>query len=211
MAYRVLRRGRVLKVQLNRPSIAALGPMPGTPVAARAESERGVADWAVETFSPSSEGAMLSCSLNGNSLSHEHVCDPLAGEACPISRGEQRTMPPHCGSSSSVNSAMSRRGCGSTTFPFTETVWLHVALALRLAPQQSRIVELLLQGKRDKQIATELGLTIPTVRTYLARTFQRVGVADRVELILRVFAVAEQLRREGCTCPDCPRSRCHQS
>jgi len=62
------------------------------------------------------------------------------------------------------------------------------ARALDLPPQQARIVSLILQGKRDKQIAAAMGLQRPTVRTHLARIFSRLGVADRMELVLRVFA-----------------------
>lgn len=77
-------------------------------------------------------------------------------------------------------------------------VWDEVVGALSLSPQQARIVELLLCGKRDKQIATALGLTVPTVRTYLARIFVRAGVQDRVELILRVFAIVLDRHTSGC-------------
>lgn len=74
--------------------------------------------------------------------------------------------------------------------PIGDAGWARASAMLKLPPQQSRIVELLLRGKRDKQIAHELGLTLPTVRTYLARIFVRVGVTDRVELILHVVELA---------------------
>lgn len=66
--------------------------------------------------------------------------------------------------------------------------WAHVVRELGFPPQQARIVELMLDCKKDKQIATEMGLGVPTVRTYLTRLFERTGSADRVELLLRVFA-----------------------
>jgi len=72
--------------------------------------------------------------------------------------------------------------------------WTGVVADLALSPQQARIVGLILRGMRDKQIAAELGLSVPTVRTYLSRVFVRVGVQDRVELILRVFTVAQERR-----------------
>jgi len=62
---------------------------------------------------------------------------------------------------------------------------------LALSPQQIRIVELLLRNKQDKEIAAELGLSFPTVRTYLRRIFDRVGVEDRTGLVLHVFALAQ--------------------
>lgn len=63
---------------------------------------------------------------------------------------------------------------------------------LALSPRQALIVDLLLRGMRDKQIAAELGSRVPTVRTHMARMFQRLGVADRVELILLIVAAARE-------------------
>ncbi len=71
--------------------------------------------------------------------------------------------------------------------PLTAEEWRHVVHALTLTPQQARIVELLLRGCRDKQIAEAMGLRVPTVRTHLRSVFRGVGVADRMELVLRVF------------------------
>ena len=75
------------------------------------------------------------------------------------------------------------------TMPLTEVEWDRVVRVLRVSGQQAKIVRLILQGKRDKQIAAELGLGVPTVRTHLTRIFSRIPVADRVELILRVFMI----------------------
>lgn len=72
-------------------------------------------------------------------------------------------------------------------------LWQCVVETLALSPQQARIVELVLRGNRDKQIAATMELSVPTVRTHFARIFDRLGVADRVELILCVFATAHAL------------------
>lgn len=77
-------------------------------------------------------------------------------------------------------------------FPFDATTWKRVVELLGLSPQQARIVERLLCGMCDKQIALDLGLSVPTVRTYLGRIFDRLGVDDRVQLILRIFAEARK-------------------
>jgi len=66
--------------------------------------------------------------------------------------------------------------------------WEALVDSLRLSPQQTRIVKLILQGKADKQIAREMGLRVPTVRAHLTRVFHRLGVTDRVGLVVRVFA-----------------------
>lgn len=69
---------------------------------------------------------------------------------------------------------------------------------LELSPQQRRIVQLLICGYCDKQIAGELGLSIDTVRTYLKRINSRLGVHGRVELVVRVFATALELTSRRC-------------
>lgn len=65
--------------------------------------------------------------------------------------------------------------------------WAQVRQALGLSPRQAEIVGHLLLGESDKQIAKELRISIPTVRTHLGRLFQKFDLNDRVELILHIF------------------------
>ena len=74
----------------------------------------------------------------------------------------------------------------------TEGEWQDVIRVLHLTPQQTGIVRLILQDKKDKEIAAEMRLNFWTVRTHLSRIFTRLGVDDRVGLVLRVFAVARE-------------------
>ncbi len=74
---------------------------------------------------------------------------------------------------------------------------------LGFPPQQARIVELILEGRKDKQIAAAMGLRVSTVRTHLSRLFDRTDSADRVELLLRVFACVYK----PCGEKRCPRKR----
>lgn len=74
--------------------------------------------------------------------------------------------------------------------PLDGSAWDAVVRELELAPQQERIVRLIMQSKGDKQIARELGLAFPTVRTYLNRVFDRAGVEDRMQLVHRIYAIA---------------------
>lgn len=76
--------------------------------------------------------------------------------------------------------------------------WHDVQQRLALAPQQSRIVELILYGKADKDIAEELGLSVPTIRTHLRRVYARLGTGDKLTLVLRVFETAQACLRESC-------------
>jgi len=77
--------------------------------------------------------------------------------------------------------------------PMDAAIWQEVANQLALPPQQIRIVELILRGQQDKEIASGLGLSFATVRTYLKRIFDRLEVSDRVGLVLRIFAMAQEL------------------
>jgi DNA-binding NarL/FixJ family response regulator len=76
-------------------------------------------------------------------------------------------------------------------FPMNKATWRAVQTKLALSPQQTRIVELILQGRQDKHIAEALNLTVPTVRTYLTRIFVRTDTPDRLALVLHVFALAQ--------------------
>ncbi|HEX2837341.1 MAG TPA: helix-turn-helix transcriptional regulator [Phycisphaerales bacterium] len=78
--------------------------------------------------------------------------------------------------------------------PLDAQTWDAVVVQLGLAPQQERVVRLIVCGARDKRIASELGLKLPTVRTYLDRIYRRVGVRDRLELVVKVFTTAHALR-----------------
>jgi len=63
-------------------------------------------------------------------------------------------------------------------------------------------MELMLEGKSDKQIAAEMKLRFSTVRTYVSRLFARMGASDRTDMLVRVFA---HFRRE-CRAQGCPRN-----
>ena len=78
--------------------------------------------------------------------------------------------------------------------PLPPEKWNQLGQALRLSPQQKRIVELILRNRCDKQIAADMGLGHSTLRTYITRIFHRTGVSDRVELILLVFALSHDIR-----------------
>ena len=60
-------------------------------------------------------------------------------------------------------------------------------------------MRLIMLAQGDKQIARELGLAAPTVRTYLGRVFERASVEDRMQLVHRVYAIAiDAWAREHC-------------
>jgi DNA-binding NarL/FixJ family response regulator len=86
---------------------------------------------------------------------------------------------------SQFSRSTARRPC----FSVSQLDYLQVTL--RLSPKQKEIITLLLEAKSDKQIAESMRLALPTVRTHLSRLFTRTGAADRVELVLHIFATLE--------------------
>ena len=53
-----------------------------------------------------------------------------------------------------------------------------------LAPRERHVTGLLAQGLSNKEIAWSLGITEGTVKVYLSKLFDKVGVSDRFELAL---------------------------
>ena len=53
-----------------------------------------------------------------------------------------------------------------------------------LSRRQSEILALLVQGLKNKEIATQLGISEGTVKCYLTKLFEKVGAKDRFELAL---------------------------
>jgi DNA-binding NarL/FixJ family response regulator len=66
----------------------------------------------------------------------------------------------------------------------------------RLTPREESVVKLVVQGMVNREIADELRLSEHTVKNYLFRIFDKLGVSNRVELAL--YAVAKlQLQAES--------------
>ncbi len=77
--------------------------------------------------------------------------------------------------------------------PLNDRHWRAIFKTLQLSPQQARIVELILKSAGNRQIANALGISEPTVKTYLQRVFARAGVRDRMELAMRVLAISHEV------------------
>jgi DNA-binding NarL/FixJ family response regulator len=54
----------------------------------------------------------------------------------------------------------------------------------RLSPKELAIVTCITQGKRNKEIAYQLGTTEQVIKNYLRKVYDKLGVSDRLELAL---------------------------
>jgi DNA-binding NarL/FixJ family response regulator len=74
-------------------------------------------------------------------------------------------------------------------------LWVEKALMARLlstkrivfSARERQLATLLAQGRKNKEIAYLLGLSEGTVKVYLSRLFDKVGVSDRFDLALYVI------------------------
>jgi len=54
----------------------------------------------------------------------------------------------------------------------------------RLSPKQTEIITCITQGMRNKEIAFQLGTSEQVIKNYLCKIYDKLGVADRLELAL---------------------------
>ena len=60
-----------------------------------------------------------------------------------------------------------------------------------LTPHQFRVFSMIAQGLLNKQIAYELGISEPTVKSHVTAVFKKLGVRKRTEVIIVANALAE--------------------
>ena len=81
---------------------------------------------------------------------------------------------------------------------FTDEQWLRIARRLAISDRQLQIVRLVFEDEQEKDIATQLGISLHTVHAHLMHLHLKLGVRTRIGLVLRVvrehLADAEQER-----------------
>ena len=86
---------------------------------------------------------------------------------------------------------------------FSDPEWAEIREGLFLSPREDQIIRGLFADKSDKQIAMDLKISIPTVRTHISRLFRKLKANDRADLILHIFKQFLQ----NCGKLNCPRLR----
>src|SRR6476469_1170312 len=64
----------------------------------------------------------------------------------------------------------------------------------RLSPKETAIITCITQGKRNKEIAFQLGTTEQVIKNYLRKIYDKLGVSDRLELAL--YCLHHQLHKK---------------
>jgi DNA-binding CsgD family transcriptional regulator len=70
---------------------------------------------------------------------------------------------------------------------FSEPEWAKIGRSLKLSGRELQLVRGMFDDSTDFAIAENLGISPHTVRTHCKRSYRKLGVTDRAELILRVM------------------------
>jgi DNA-binding NarL/FixJ family response regulator len=71
------------------------------------------------------------------------------------------------------------------------------AVENKMTKREADVVRLAVEGLSNREIAGALGLTEHTVKNYLFRVFDKLGVSNRVELVLSCLRQEESAREEA--------------
>ncbi len=67
--------------------------------------------------------------------------------------------------------------------------WEAIAFSLDLSHQQERIVRSIVDGLHEREIGQEMRISTYTVHSHVVRMYQKIGVASRTELMVRILLV----------------------
>ena len=77
----------------------------------------------------------------------------------------------------------------------SETDMVGARVRDRLTPKELKIVALIVQGYKNKEIAGRLGTTEQVIKNYLRNVYDKIGVSDRLELAL--FTIHHRILAEA--------------
>jgi two-component system nitrate/nitrite response regulator NarL len=75
-------------------------------------------------------------------------------------------------------------------------VTVHPTVAKHITKREAAVVRLAVEGLSNREIARQLMLTEHTVKNYMFRVFEKLGVSNRVELVLSCMRSEEELGEE---------------
>ena len=69
---------------------------------------------------------------------------------------------------------------------FCQHAWGHLGPSLNLSTREIQVVMQIFDDNTELAIASNLGISSSTVHTYTERLYRKLGVRDRVQLVVRV-------------------------
>ena len=84
---------------------------------------------------------------------------------------------------------------------FSHQEWSDICRGLDFSDRQEQIVALLLKGHKTSSVATALDISPDTVRAHLRRLYPKLGVSDRLELMVCCVREFRRLNPSGTDSP----------
>jgi PAS domain S-box-containing protein len=78
-------------------------------------------------------------------------------------------------------------GGASTLYGIVQDITERKQAAADLSPQERRVLDLVAQGRTNKEIAVAMNLSPKTVKNYLSSVFQKLQVTGRAEAVSRIL------------------------
>jgi DNA-binding NarL/FixJ family response regulator len=63
---------------------------------------------------------------------------------------------------------------------------------IKFTEKVSQVIRLLLEGKSNKQIASQLGISTRAVEHHLTHVYEKLGVCSRTEAIIKLISLFEK-------------------
>ena len=73
-------------------------------------------------------------------------------------------------------------------FFIKESRWCEITRTLKISGRESEIIQYIMAGETEGEIASSLGISAHTVHTHLERLYNKLKVNSRAQLITRIFA-----------------------
>jgi len=108
----------------------------------------------------------------------------------PMTLGQETPAPAAATSNAGGNSKLQQIQEQAMASNFQTTTGLE---GLSLTPRQTDVLALLLQGKPNKIIARELGVSVETIKDHVAAVLKALGVSSRTQAVL---AVGQMVQRQ---------------
>ncbi len=84
---------------------------------------------------------------------------------------------------------------------FCERTWAVLAVNLKLSRREVEIVRGVFNGQKESSMAAELRVSPHTIHTERERLYRKLGIKDRLQLMLRIMGEFYALTLDGATLP----------
>jgi DNA-binding NarL/FixJ family response regulator len=78
---------------------------------------------------------------------------------------------------------------------FSRVQWEYIQKCYRFSKRKMQILKLLFEGLENDKIAKKLKIRYNTVRAHFGNIYKRVGVQNKVQLVIQLFTIVQTYNR----------------